>query len=147
MKKLILYALGIITIFLLVACQKSEDTDGNKESEDSQGMVTISVQGVSDSGDNVEVILKNTSDEEYIYGESYYIEKDDNGWVQCEAKEGITFSDIGKNLKAGSEVVVSYNINNIYGNLETGHYRIVIDVFPLEDTTAIKTLSAEFDID
>jgi len=74
----------------------------------------------------VTVTLKNVTDTEYTYGESYTVQrKTDNGWIDVEPViENYGFNSIGYMLPAmGSEELI-IDWEWLYGKLPAGNYRI-----------------------
>ena len=75
----------------------------------------------------VTVTLKNVTDTEYTYGESYTVQrKTDNGWVDVEPViENYGFDDIAYMLPAteSEEIIVDWEW--LYGTLPAGDYRMV----------------------
>ncbi|WP_214482223.1 immunoglobulin-like domain-containing protein [Bacillus sp. SM2101] len=77
------------------------------------------------------VAFENTSDEEYTYGEYFLLEKNINGsWYQVPvAFDGnYGFNDIGYSLPSSDVKEWTVDWSWLYGNLNTGKYRIVKDI-------------------
>lgn len=72
------------------------------------------------------VTWKNGSKEEILHGESYAVEKYENGkWTKLEyAVENLVFVDLAYTLKPNVVFDKSYNIKSLYGELSAGKYRI-----------------------
>lgn len=74
----------------------------------------------------VTVTLKNVTETEYTYGESFTVQrKTDNGWIDVEPiLDNYAFNDIGYLLPAmgSKEVIVDWEWR--YGKLPAGDYRI-----------------------
>ncbi|WP_367568793.1 M56 family metallopeptidase [Lacrimispora sp.] len=75
------------------------------------------------------VTLKNVTDSEYIYGESYTIQrKDDGGWIDVEPIiENYGFNSIGYMLPAMESKEMAIDWEWLYGKISPGDYRIVKD--------------------
>ncbi len=73
------------------------------------------------------VVLKNVTDFEYIYGESYTVQrKTDSGWIDVEPViENYGFTSVGYMLPAMESKEIAIDWEWIYGKLTPGDYRIV----------------------
>ena len=74
------------------------------------------------------VIITDTSNRDNIYGNSYKIEKKENGvWIELKPKNDMFFTDIG--YVVGEDHTLEFDINweYFYGKLESGEYRILKD--------------------
>ena len=140
MKKVIQFFLGIICIGMLTACtgndkeveeKFSENYEispyGSEEKIDNTEDVSISLKSVEDLH-KVSLVLKNDSDKEYHYSESYFeIEGEEEGkWYQLEQySEPSEKNESDSILKAGETNEMVIDIEKYYGNLPKGHYRII----------------------
>lgn len=75
------------------------------------------------------VIITDTSDRENIYGESYRIDKKDNGkWIELEPIiENHAFTSIGYSVDENNKLELDIDWEWLYGELKNGEYRIVKD--------------------
>ena len=75
----------------------------------------------------ITVTLKNVTDTEYTYGESYTVQsKTDQGWIDVEPViENYGFNSIGYVLPAMESEEIIINWEWLYGKLPAGDYRIV----------------------
>ena len=111
------------TIFLLKADEQTAEVP--------EGL-TLTVEDIGTSG--IMVRIANNSGEEFSYGEYFSIQKQIDGqWYTVPVRaDNVGFQDIAHILPNGESASETYNLN-IYGTLEPGTYRLVVE-----------TLSAEF---
>ena len=122
----------------------------NKE-EISDVVMTIKEGTLTNTG--VTIILKNNTDDEYVYGPDYYVEKyDDGSWKQASTLTGdpLSWNAIAYSLKANDSVELTLNFKLSYGELSEGKYRVIKRVSkeedrPITEDKVIK-LSVEFEI-
>ena len=137
MKKLIAILLSLVFILGLVCCSQ-ETTYQSTEIPN----VSIRILNVSPSG--ATIIIKDTNDKPFVYGEWYKIEKESNGkWYEVKTIiDDYGFEDIGYLIKENSknkELTLNVDWKWLYGELPTGQYRLLKQV----DN---KYISVEFDI-
>ena len=111
------------TIFLLKADEQTAEVP--------EGL-TLTVEDIGTS--EITVRITNNSEEEFSYGEYFSIQKQIDGqWYTVPVRaDNVGFQDIAHILPNGESASETYNLN-IYGTLEPGTYRLVVE-----------TLSAEF---
>ncbi len=94
---------------------------------------------------------ENNSNKDLTYGQSFILEEKINGkWYQVPTIiEDYGFEDIGYTLKAESIVALTTEWEWLYGNLETGHYRLITEVLDVEEPGSYETypLAIEFELD
>ena len=137
MKKLIAILLSLVFILGLVCCSQ-ETTYQSTEIPN----VSIRILNVSPSG--ATIIIKDTNDKPFVYGEWYKIEKESNGkWYEVKTIiDDYGFEDIGYLIEENSknkEITLNVDWKWLYGELPTGQYRLLKQV----DN---KYISVEFDI-
>ena len=94
-------------------------------------------------------IIKNTTDEEYIYGQPYTIEKlEDGNWKELETPSPLTWNAIAYTLKAGEEKELNIDWSLGYGELKSGTYRLIKNDIRKSNSPESRTYPAyaEFDI-
>lgn len=99
----------------------------SKKIDDLDGVSMIIKEGTLTSVGAI-VIIKDNSDRDNIYGDSYTIEKmEDSRWVKLESKHDMVFNSIGYTV--GEDNIIEFDINweYYYGKLESGKYRIIKD--------------------
>ena len=111
------------TIFLLKADEQTAEVP--------EGL-TLTVEDIGTS--EITVRITNNSGEEFSYGEYFSIQKQIDGqWYTMPVRaDNVGFQDIAHILPDGESASETYNLD-IYGTLEPGMYRLVVE-----------TLSAEF---
>ncbi len=79
-------------------------------------------------GEVVECVLKNNTDRNINGGDAYILEKEVNGvWTEVKAQSGKKFNtDTGVIHDAHSEETLRFDLEQKYGTLEAGRYRIVL---------------------
>ncbi len=99
--------------------------------EDTEG-VSMDIEEIGTS--DITVLITNNSGEEFSYGEYFSLQKQIDGqWYTMPVRaDNIGFRDIAYILPDGKSASKTYNLD-IYGTLEPGLYRLVVE-----------TLSAEF---
>lgn len=99
--------------------------------EGTEGM-SMTVQDIGTS--EITVLIANNSGEEFTYGEYFSLQKQIDGqWYTMPVRaDNVGFQDIAHILPDGESASETYNLD-IYGTLEPGMYRLVVE-----------TLSAEF---
>lgn len=121
-KKIIplLLTLSIITI-LFVGCNSPSSTQNN---------ITITSEKSTYSTDVEKIVCKltNNTDEKLTYGEDYKLFKSENGNFTEVSPKNDGVQDIAYILEPNSTNDVTYNIASKYGSLETGEYKISMNV-------------------
>jgi hypothetical protein len=111
-------------------CLPSFDAD-ELCAEDTEG-VSTTVEDIGTS--EITILIANNSGEEFTYGEYFSLQKQIDGqWYTMPVRaDNVGFQDIAHILPDGESASETYNLD-IYGTLEPGMYRLVVE-----------TLSAEF---
>ena len=96
-------------------------------------------------------IIRNTTNEEYAYGEPYTIEKFENGnWKELDTLTGdpLSWNAVLYTLKAGEEIELYIDWSLGYGELKSGTYRLVKNDLRKSKSPESRTYTvyAEFDI-
>ncbi len=90
------------------------------------------------------VIITDTSNRKNIYGESYQLEKEENGiWVALTPINEMFFTDIGYTINKNHTLELIVNWEYHYGVLESGTYRILKGTSEAGEAT-IHYISAQF---
>ena len=123
----------------------------NSEEQKNVGSILLEVKEDTRTSKGATFIIKNTTDEEYIYGQPYTIEKYDNGnWKELETLSGtpLTWNAIAYTLKANEEkeFIIDWSLG--YGELKSGTYRLVKSDLRKSKSPDSRTYTiyAEFDI-
>ena len=146
MKKLL--AMLLCAVMLLTACQtatenqsesqildESQPENDNKKADMQISYATaISIQSLAITEANgkvtLDVLWKNDTDYEVIYGEMFWVERNADGkWVSCDDGEENAFIEIGIVLEPRSEHTKKYNVSNYYDVSELGDYRLMTECY------------------
>ena len=150
-----LYINVFIVILLFVsftACnnKKTNHEISTVEEVNSLSGVSFEVENNSYTKDveNITAKFVNSTDNEYMYGESYSLEYLDNDiWVVVPFKNAC-WEDIGYILDIQSTAEIIYNIKDNFGSLQSGKYRIITHITDMTNSNKEKyNLAAEFDIE
>ena len=134
-KLLVLVLVSVCIVGLLVGCTK-----GSNYKTVQVENVSISIEDVSSTGGTV--IIKDTNEEPYTYGEWYKIEKNSNGkWIEVDTViSDYGFNEIAYLTNEDGEVRFSIDWEWLYGELSSGNYRLLKEV-------ANKYIAVEFNVE
>lgn len=128
MKKLIVLVLSLAFVMCLVAyintLPKKQSISKGDSYSDVEG-VFVEIEGINIYPDitSLVVLWNNKTKHRVTYGNSYSIERLENGeWVDCSLKDNI-FTLIGYDLKANETVNKEYRLSNMYDISKPGKYR------------------------
>jgi len=115
------------------------------------GSILIEVKEDTRTLNGATFIIKNTTNEEYSYGEPYVIEKfENNNWKEIDTltSQPLAWDDILYNLKPNEEKELNINWSYVYGRLKSGTYRLVKHDLRKANSSDSRayTIYAEFDI-
>ncbi|MCT4686580.1 M56 family metallopeptidase [Vallitalea sp.] len=99
--------------------------------------VTMTLKEGTDSSTSLTLVIKNNSSSQCTYGEYFWLEKKiDGNWYQVPVviDGNYGFNDIGYDLASGEEREWQVDWDWLYGNLDTGEYRIVKDILDFRST-------------
>jgi len=112
--------LCIILLFGLTGC------NGNQL----DNRISLVVKEGTLTNKGVTLILKNDSSIDYSYGEVYSIEKENDGnWSNVETIHDMIFNLPAWGIKSGENIELDIDWEYGYGQLESGKYRIVKEIF------------------
>ena len=88
--------------------------------DDIDGITMVQKEGTL-TNIGMSIIIKDNSNRENIYGESFYIEKYDNGiWKKLESKSDMIFNSIGYTVNNDKTLELYVNWEYFYGKLDNG---------------------------
>ena len=126
-----------------------KNKEDKKEDEISDVVMTIKEGTLTNTG--LTIILKNNTDDEYVYGPDYYVEKYDDGkWKEPSTITGdpLAWNDIAYTLKPNDSVELNIDFKLSYGELPVGEYRLIKRFSKEKDRPIteekIKKISVEF---
>ena len=159
MKKVLLM-LFLVLVLVLAGCGK-DDAEDKKGTSNESGQtayklnpiedVELRYEGFGDINERsaMSVRVFNRTDKRILCSTWFVIEKQENGsWKELPVKKEPAFSEEDVNTipeQINTEVV--YKWKEIYGELSSGHYRIVLQItFKDEDDGIKHYMAAEFDV-
>ena len=90
------------------------------------------------------VIITDTNELPYSYGEAYKIQKlENNEWKDIKTKDGYVFNDLAYNTDENGKLEMKINWNNLYGSLKSGEYKLSKEIGDYDNPEII---SVEFEI-
>lgn len=136
MKKYIALFLTLVCVLGLIGCKRiypkyiePDFTEhpivkGNTHADISGVFVQIhGIYTFPDQTTKLTVAWINETDRPIMYGETYWIERLENGqWVDCSIKENV-FATTAHELQANKSVYKSYALTNVYDISASGTYR------------------------
>lgn len=128
MKKTALLLLTIWLILAAAACSVPalEPSPYGAEQKNTDIQMTVDEQAVAGDAESVTLTITNTSDKEYTYGAASAIEAEQDGeWYVVEPKEELFWIAIAYIIAPGETNEEGVTLNEFYGPLEPGNYRIV----------------------
>ena len=123
-----------------------ESLSTNEENNSDLENVIIKVDSTTIKPTSISIIIINNNDNEIGYGEEYKIQKNINGeWKYLDYLPNTVWNDIAYIIKANSQTTKKLNLENTYGELEKGTYRIIKTMFS-ENGKKADIYSNEFEI-
>ena len=118
----------------------------NEENNSDLENVIMKVDSITIKPTSISIIIINNNDNEIGYGEEYKIQKNINGkWEYLDYLPNTVWNDIAYIIKANSQTTKKLNLENTYGELEKGTYRIIKTMFS-ENGKKADIYSNEFEI-
>lgn len=122
-----------------------ESLSTNEENNSDLENVIIKVDSTTIKPTSISIIINN-NDNEIGYGEEYKIQKNINGeWKYLDYLPNTSWNDIAYIIKANSQTTKKLNLENTYGELGKGTYRIIKTMFS-ENGKKADIYSNEFEI-
>ena len=123
-----------------------ENLSTNEENNSDLENVIMKVDSITIKPTSISIIIINNNDNEIGYGEEYKIQKNINGeWKYLDYLPNTSWNDIAYIIKANSQTTKKLNLENTYGELEKGTYRVIKTVF-FENGKKTDIYSTEFEI-
>ena len=123
-----------------------ENLSTNEENNSDLENVIMKVDSTTIKTTSISIIIINNNDNEIGYGEEYKIQKNINGeWEYLDYLPNTVWNDIAYIIKANSQTTKKLNLENTYGELEKGTYRVIKTVF-FENGKKTDIYSTEFEI-
>ena len=123
-----------------------ESLSTNEENNSDLENVIIKVDSTTIKPTSISIIIINNNDNEIGYDQEYKIQKNINGeWKYLDYLPNTSWNDIAYIIKANSQTTKKLNLENTYGELEKGTYRIIKTMFS-ENGKKADIYSNEFEI-
>lgn len=123
-----------------------ENLSTNKENNSDLENVIMKVDSTTIKPTSISIIIINNNDNEIGYDQEYKIQKNINGeWKYLDYLPNTSWNDIAYIIKANSQTTKKLNLENTYGELEKGTYRIIKTMFS-ENGKKADIYSNEFEI-
>ena len=118
----------------------------NEENNSDLENVIMKVDSITIKPTSISIIIINNNDNEIGYDQEYKIQKNINGeWKYLDYLPNTSWNDIAYIIKANSQTTKKLNLENTYGELEKGTYRIIKTMFS-ENGKKTDIYSTEFEI-
>ena len=123
-----------------------ENLSTNEENNSDLENVIMKVDSITIKPTSISIIIINNNDNEIGYGEEYKIQKNINGeWKYLDYLPNTAWNDVAYIIKANSQTTKKLNLENTYGELGKGTYRIIKTMFS-ENGKTTDIYSTEFEI-
>ena len=123
-----------------------ESLSTNEENNSDLENVIMKVDSITIKPTSISIIIINNNDNEIGYDQEYKIQKNINGeWKYLDYLPNTSWNDIAYIIKANSQTTKKLNLENTYGELEKGTYRIIKTMFS-ENGKKADIYSNEFEI-
>ena len=123
-----------------------ENLSTNEENNSDLENVIMKVDSTTIKPTSISIIIINNNDNEIGYDQEYKIQKNINGeWKYLDYLPNTSWNDIAYIIKANSQTTKKLNLENTYGELEKGTYRIIKTMFS-ENGKKADIYSNEFEI-
>lgn len=135
--KLLIGLFTVVMCFTLVGCGNNKATELNEVEN-----VSMVIKEGTLTNTSATVIITDLSGKNYTYGESYRIDKKENGkWKELETViDNYGFNLVGYSVDENNKLEFNHDWEWLYGKLKSGEYRLVKEVNN-------KYFSVEFKID
>ena len=127
MKKWFVFVLNVLLLLSLGACkqEKALSVSFDAIQTDYEGVSAQIVEGAWKDGElNLTLSLRNETEHLVIYGESFVVEREEDGqWVWCQAVENAVFTQLAYLLDPGETKEETYILTFPFVINEAGKYR------------------------
>jgi hypothetical protein len=149
--KITFFVLCIMLIFLMpVGCKSNPKQNFDQSPYLASGQnpdVTLSIKEntVTSKMDEITLIYTNNSKTEYLYGGIDFLEVEIDGiWYPVPPKDNVAWSMVAYILPPNGVTESSFPIKELYGDLESGKYRVLKTLSKPDNTQEGKYIIAEF---
>ena len=125
MKNIKKYLIMLLFVFILCACGKKISLFESDKMINPDDNITINIESEKDQ---LKIDITNNTDNDTVYFFDWFLEKFDNKWMEYAVQIDRHFTDelTLKKKETISETIKITEIENIYGKLHSGQYRIII---------------------
>ena len=145
---IVIFVICICVCFICSGCENEKQTAGE------DGFVTMSATLTEDNSTTLVCTIVNKTKKDIVIGEEYYLQVlKDKSFVDVPLlPEAGAFNFLSRDILSGDEYSYRAYIEENYGDLETGRYRIVKEYTNKEkgsqkkENASKEVVSAEFDL-
>lgn len=153
-KGIIIFALCICVVFTCFGCEKNTEKQTEEQTAGEDGMVSMSAALTEDSSTTLAYTIFNKTENDIVMGEEFTLQVlKDKSFVDVPLLDGDrAYNLVAINISSGEEYSDRVPIEDSYGDLEAGRYRIVKEYTNKEkgsqkkESASKETVSAEFDL-
>ena len=129
MSKKVWIIVGILIVVIGIIAISIWMSQANEQKMNQVAGVSIKIKEGTLTNTGATIIITDTTDKNYSYGEPYRIDKKENGkWKEVpRVIEDAFFNDLAYYSDKNNEIVREINWEWIYGKLKPGTYRFVTD--------------------
>ena len=129
MRKKVWMIFTIVIVVIAITAISIWLIQSNKQRMNQVAGVSIKIKEGTLTNTGATIIIRDTTDKDYSYGEPYRIDKKENGkWKEVpRVREAAFFNDLAYYLDENNEIVREINWEWIYGKLKPGTYRFVTE--------------------
>lgn len=123
-KKIFFCLLLILSLFITVLFIINKD---NVESISKINGLSLNIKKETLTNTSAIIVIENSSDKKYEYGEEFVIEKKVSGkWKRIKTlKKDIWWNAVSYQINENDKIEIECKWESIYGNLKSGKYRLV----------------------
>ena len=129
MRKKVWMIFTIVIVVIAITAISIWLIQSNKQRMNQVAGVSIKIKEGTLTNTGATIIITDTTDKNYSYGEPYRIDKKENGkWKEVpRVREAAFFNNLAYYLDENNEIVREINWEWIYGKLKPGTYRFVTE--------------------
>lgn len=107
--------------------------------------MTIKEDKITNKTEEITILLKNNSNEEYTYGTYFSLEKKGETWKNVSFLDGVGFHDIAWILEKKSSREETISIKDYFGTLKKGTYRLTKEMYKVNGEKEVVQLVFRID--
>ncbi len=153
-KGIVIFALCMCVVFTCFGCEKKTEKQTEEQTAGEDGMVSMSATLTDDSSTTIVYTIFNKTENDIVIGEEVTLQVlKDKSFVDVPLLDGDrAYNLLAINISSGEEYSDRVPLEDSYGDLEAGRYRIVKEYANKEqdgqkkENASKETVSAEFDL-